>query len=67
MNRKRVTLAVAGAVLVATLATGCEDGPECLSGHTEVHLIPVFNGKTTTMTPVTEFECDEYAKETPNG
>jgi hypothetical protein len=58
---------LAGLAAVGALTlTGCDDGPECLHGHTEITLMPVFNGKTTTLVPVSNFECDEYAKETPS-
>jgi hypothetical protein len=69
-GRKARAVFLAGLAAVGALTlTGCDDGPECLEGHTEVTLMPVFNGKTTTLVPVTNFECDVYAKESekPNG
>ncbi|QAY26966.1 hypothetical protein SEA_SHAWTY_42 [Streptomyces phage Shawty] len=63
--KKRV--AVAAVVAVAALGlTGCDDGPECVDSHTTVTLIPVFNGKTTTLVPTTQVVCDRYADEKGN-
>jgi len=60
---KRVAAAVVGVALVGALTTACDTGPECVESHTTVTLIPVFNGKTTTLVPTTQVICDRYAKE----
>lgn len=46
-------------VAFATL-TACSDNRPCLKGHDVVIMMPVFNGKTTTLVPTTQFVCDEY-------
>ncbi|MET8691760.1 hypothetical protein ABZV65_04345 [Streptomyces bauhiniae] len=63
--KRSTAVAVVGAVLVGTLVTGCDTGPECLRSHTDVTYLPIYNGKTTTIQPVFNVVCDEYAKEPP--
>ncbi|WLW38542.1 hypothetical protein [Streptomyces phage Vanseggelen] len=46
------------AALLLILLTGCDDRP-CEAGH--YNYIPIYNGKTTTITPV--WVCDQYAEE----
>lgn len=51
------------AVMTVTLLTAC-DTRNCLNGHLTTTLMPVFNGKTTTVMPHTHFQCDLYEGET---
>ncbi|MFJ9318830.1 hypothetical protein [Streptomyces globisporus] len=56
----RTVMAASLAAMAALTLSGCEDGPECLSGHTELVTVPVFNGKTTTIQTTSRFVCDKY-------
>ena len=47
------------ALMTVTLLTACETRT-CLKGHLITTLMPVFNGKTTTVMPHTYFHCDLY-------
>lgn len=56
-TRLLVALLLAAGVMLGVSA--CDDGPPCLSGHYD--LIPIFNGKTTTLVPM--WTCDVWGKE----
>lgn len=60
---KRAAVAVVSVALVGALTTACDTGPACVESHTTVTLIPVFNGKTTTLVPTTQVVCDRYEGE----
>lgn len=67
-GRKARAVFLAGLAAAGMLAlTGCEDEPPCAESHIETQLIPVFNGKTTTLIPTAVEVCDRYVKESPNG
>lgn len=59
---RRLALAVVGVALALATLTACDDR-ECLRGHSEIQLMPIYNGKTTTLIPTSVFVCDEYAPE----
>ncbi|MGW2467923.1 hypothetical protein [Streptomyces bauhiniae] len=63
--KRNAAVAVAGAVLVGALVTGCDTGPECLRDHLETSYGMVWNGKTMVPHTVYTVVCDEYAKEPP--
>ncbi|CAD80140.1 gp18 [Streptomyces phage phiBT1] len=56
-------LAAVGVAAVAMLTlSACDTGPECIESHSEMHMMPVYNGKTTILQPVWTTVCTKYAE-----
>ncbi|MFF3249717.1 hypothetical protein ACFYWP_01615 [Actinacidiphila glaucinigra] len=50
---------VATVALGAAVLTGCSGEPPCVKSHTEVRVVPYFNGKTTTTKTMPVVVCDK--------
>lgn len=62
--RKTAALALAGLTLAGTVAlTGCDPGPPCEQWSSTMEVVPVFNGKTTTVQLVPVTTCVKYGPE----
>lgn len=59
---RRAALALV-AVVLALSVSACDDGPECLSGHTEFLMVPVYDAALKTARPqlMPHYVCDQYA------
>lgn len=64
--RQAPAMMLASLAAMGLLMTGCDDGPDCVSGHMVTTVVPVFNGKTTSVVPVTNYVCDEWEKVSPS-
>ncbi|AFU62233.1 hypothetical protein TG1_38 [Streptomyces phage TG1] len=61
---RKPAAAVAAVALGVAALVGCDPGPECVDGYVSTTMIPVFNGKTTTLIQSTQYVCTQYEGET---